>query len=100
MRVAKLTLQESKDRTMQMHVRRLIEQTPATITISQSPTQTYTPTLTSPSIVSGQKAKKIRLTSVAAGKTPVYYHAVMMVKRAAHKKATTIYKVSCKNLRG
>ena len=93
MRVAKLTLNESKakDRTMQMRVRRLIEQTPATIAISQSPTQTSMSTLTSPSIVSGQKAKKFCLTSVAAWQKRVNNHAVMIVKKAAHKKATTIF---------
>ncbi len=91
MRVAKFTLDESKDRTMQMHVRRLIERTPATIAISQSPTQTSVSTLTSPSIVSGKKTKKICLTSVAAGQKRVNDHAEMMVKKAAHKKATTMY---------
>ena len=91
MRVAKFTLDESQDRTMQMHVRRLIGQIPATIAISQSPTQTSMSTLTSPSIVSGQKSKKICLTSVAAGQKRANDHAVTMVKKAAHKKATTIY---------
>ncbi len=91
MRVAKFTLDESKDRTMQMRVCRIIEGTPATIAISQSPTQTSVSTLTSPSIVSGQKTKKICMTSVAAGQKRVNDHAAMMVKKAAHKKATTMY---------
>jgi hypothetical protein len=41
--------------------------------------------------VSGKKTKKIRLTSVAAGQKQVNDHAEMMVKKAAHKKATTMY---------
>ena len=91
MRVTKFTLDESKDRTMQMRVRQLIERTPATIAISQSPTQTSVSTLTSPSIVSQEKTKKICLTSVAAEQKQVNNHAVMLVKKAAHKRATTIH---------
>ena len=100
MRVAKFTLEESKDRTMQMRVRRLIEKTPPTIAVSQSPTQTSVSTLTSPSILSGQKAKKIRMTSVAAGQKRVNNHAEMMVKKAPHKRQQQCTTVSCKNLRG
>ena len=91
MRMAKFTLYESKDRTMQMHVRRLIVQTLATIAIFQSPAQASMSILTFPSIVSGRKTKKICLTSVAAGQKLLNDHAAMMVKKAAHKKATTIY---------
>ena len=48
-------------------------------------------TLPSPSILSGQKAKKICLTSVAAGQKQVNDHAAMMVKKASPKRAITIY---------
>jgi hypothetical protein len=91
MRVAKFTLDKSRDRMMQMCVRRLIERTPGTIAISQSPTQTSVSTLISPSIVSGKKTKKICMTSVAAGQKRMNDHAEMMVKKAAHKKTTTMY---------
>jgi hypothetical protein len=40
MRVAKFTLEESKDRTLQMQVRRLMDKTPSSITVNQSPSQT------------------------------------------------------------
>ena len=41
--------------------------------------------------MSGQKTKKIRMTSEAAGQKRVNDHAAMMVKKTAHKKATTKY---------
>ena len=41
--------------------------------------------------MSGQKTKKMHVTSVAAGQKRVNDHAAMMVKKAAHKKATTMY---------
>ena len=41
MRVAKFTLEESQDRTLQMRVRRLIDQTPTSITVSLSPGYIY-----------------------------------------------------------
>jgi len=76
MKVAKFTLEESQDRTLQMHVRRLIERTPGSITVSHSPAQTSMSTLTSTSSTSGPKPKKIRMTSVAAGQKRVNDHAV------------------------
>jgi hypothetical protein len=91
MRVAKFTLEESRDRTLQMRVRRLIDQTPASITVSQSPAQTSMSTLTSTSSASGPEPKNIFMTFVAAGQKRVNDHAAMMVNKAAHKKATTIY---------
>ncbi len=93
MRVAKFTLEESKDRTLQMRVRRLTDKTPTSITVSlsQSPAQTNASSLTSTSIASGPKPKKIRMTSEAAAQKRVNDHAAMMVKKAAYKKATTIY---------
>ena len=93
MRVAKFTLEESKDRTLQVRVRRLTDKTPTSITVSlsQSPAQTNASSLTSTSIASGPKPKKIRMTSKAAAQKRVNDHAAMIVKKAAYKKATTIY---------
>ena len=100
MRVAKFTLEESKDRTLQMRVRRLMDKTPTSITVSQSPSQTNASSLTSTSTMTGPKSKTIRLTSVAAGQKRVNDHAVMMLKKAAHKKATQIYNSEPKKPQG
>jgi hypothetical protein len=100
MRVAKFTLEESKDRTLQMRVRRLMDKTPTSITVSQSPSQTNASSLTSTSTMTGPKSKTIRLTSVAAGQKRVNDHAAMTLKKAAHKKATTIYNSELKKPQG
>jgi hypothetical protein len=100
MRVAKFTLEESKDRTLQMRVRRLMDKTPSSITVNQSPSQTNASSLTSTSTVPGLKPKTIRLTSVAAGQKRVNDHAAMTLKKAAHKKATTIYNSELKKPQG
>ena len=100
MTVAKFTLEESQDCTLQMRVRRLIDQTPASITVFHSPVQTSTSTLTSTSSASGPKTKKICMTSGPAGQKRINDHATMMVKKAAHKKATTIYSMELHNSEG
>ena len=100
MTVAKFTLEESQDCTLQMRVRRLIGQTPASITVFHSPAQTSTSTLTSTSSASGPKTKTIRMTSVAAGQKRINGHATMMVKKAAHKKVTTIYSMELQKPEG
>ena len=48
-------------------------------------------TLASTSSASGPKTKKICMTSVAARQKRMNDHAIMMAKKAAHNKATTIY---------
>jgi hypothetical protein len=100
MRVAKFTLEESQDRMLRMRVRQLIDRTPASITVSHSPAQTSTSTLTSTSSASGPKTNKIRMTSVAAGHKRINDHATMMVNKAAHKKATTIYSMELQKPEG
>ncbi len=69
MRVAKFTLEESQDGTLQMSVCRLIDGTPASIAVSHSSALTSTSTITSTSRASGPKTKKIRMTSVAEGRS-------------------------------
>ena len=92
MRVAEFTTEESKDRTLQMRVRRHIKPPPTTVSISKSPLSSISSLETSnPSPPKHPQIKKTRATSAQAQQHRTNKLIQKQHHKFAHKEATSLY---------